>query len=163
MTLDSTIGGAAANSYASVSEADAYFATRLYADSWTDAGTSEKEQALITTTQEIESYYHPGTRVSTTQALQWPRYNVYFDGLILSSETIPTLLKYAQYEGSIYLLANTSVLEVSELRMFDNLKVGSIDITPHHPVSTPRLPARAISFLQQLGVGVGSQAQVIRS
>lgn len=63
MALDATVGGANANSYLTVAEADAYFAARLHSDVW-DAlsegegegeGDSTKEAALIWATRLFDS------------------------------------------------------------------------------------------------------------
>src|SRR4051812_27095939 len=63
-----------ANSYATASNADAYFDGHLYASPWTAASTSNKEKALVMATRLIDSLCHfYGFRFTTTQSLQWPR------------------------------------------------------------------------------------------
>jgi hypothetical protein len=46
MALDATPGGASADSYLTVEEADAYFAARLHATTWAAATLGQKEAAL---------------------------------------------------------------------------------------------------------------------
>jgi hypothetical protein len=78
LVLDATVGGAAANSYTDAATADAYFLGRAFASSWTGAGTSAKEQALVWATSVLEREEWAGAKGSTpataiTQALAWPR------------------------------------------------------------------------------------------
>lgn len=55
MALDATISGPEANSYATVAEAEAYFATRLFSNPWSALdGVPQREAALITATRMIE-------------------------------------------------------------------------------------------------------------
>lgn len=55
MALDATVGGPNANSYLTVAEADAYFATRLFSSLWTAAVTATKEAALIQATRMLDA------------------------------------------------------------------------------------------------------------
>jgi hypothetical protein len=59
MALDATVGGANANSYLTVTEATAYFATRLYSSVWTAASNGDKEAALIWATRLIDAKIKP--------------------------------------------------------------------------------------------------------
>jgi hypothetical protein len=75
MALDATVAGPASNSYPDVAYADAFFANRLELDDW-DA-IVDQDLALMTATAYVESSYQPfGYRASTTQALNFPRYDV---------------------------------------------------------------------------------------
>lgn len=63
-----------ANSYAAVSDGDAYFDGHLYATAWTAASTTNKEKALVFATRLIDSQFQfNGWRAHDSQALQWPR------------------------------------------------------------------------------------------
>src|SRR4051794_6221654 len=67
-------GLANANSYASVADGDAYHEAHLYATAWTVSSTGNKEVALAMATRLIdEEFQFNGYRVSSSQALQWPR------------------------------------------------------------------------------------------
>jgi hypothetical protein len=73
--VDATVGGASANSYVTIAEADAYLVARLNAGAWeTDATADEKIRAVIEATRELDRLSWQGRRASTTQALAWPRY-----------------------------------------------------------------------------------------
>ena len=67
-------GKSNANSYADVTDGDAYFEGHLYAAIWTDATTATKGAALVMATRLIDSQFQfNGFRAHETQALQWPR------------------------------------------------------------------------------------------
>lgn len=75
--LVTTAGSASANAYVSVAGADAYTenlplaAVRLV---WTAATSDDKIRAILTATRLIDrTFEFAGYRVSTTQALAWPR------------------------------------------------------------------------------------------
>lgn len=73
MALDATIGGASADSFVSVADADTYIDTRLNVTAWTGAATADKERALKSATRELNLLAYQGVRYTTTQALAWPR------------------------------------------------------------------------------------------
>lgn len=63
-----------ANTYALPADGDAYHAGHLYASAWTGATDDQKAAALVMATRLIDTQYQfNGTRVTTAQALQWPR------------------------------------------------------------------------------------------
>lgn len=71
-------GGADSEAYASVADADAYHAARG-ATLWAPLLDAEKEQALRRATEFMTELYRlrwAGYRMSETQALDWPRYDV---------------------------------------------------------------------------------------
>lgn len=87
-------------SYATVAEADAYYAARNNAE-WAALTTPAKESALVLATDYIEATYlqaWQGNRVSSTQALSWPRYGVIVDGYQVDSTTVPQAVIKATIE-----------------------------------------------------------------
>jgi hypothetical protein len=65
-------------SYISVADADTYFSARGFA-TWATMSTGEKEQALRRGTDYMQEMYRTrwaGVRMTATQALDWPRYDV---------------------------------------------------------------------------------------
>lgn len=70
--------GSDSESYVSVTNADTYFSNRGNA-TWAALATAAKEQALRKATDYMGQVYRlrwAGYRISTTQALDWPRYEV---------------------------------------------------------------------------------------
>ncbi len=80
MALETETGSASATaeSYCSVSAADAHHAARGITN-WATLSTAEKEQALRRATDYMQQVYGPlwaGLRATSTQALDWPRSGV---------------------------------------------------------------------------------------
>lgn len=95
-------GLSTAESYLSVADCGTYHTNRGNA-AWTGAD-SAKEIALRKATQYLDAVYgrsFQGTRVTVTQALAFPRYDVEIDGFVLTSTTIPQKLKDATAELAV--------------------------------------------------------------
>lgn len=78
LIVEDGTGLATAESYASVAYADTYHSDRGNT-SWATLTTGVKEQSLRKATDFMEQVYRPrwaGVRVTSTQALSWPRYEV---------------------------------------------------------------------------------------
>lgn len=92
-----------ANSYASVSAADSYVADRGIVG-WTALSSTIKQQSLVNATDYLEATYRSawkGNRVSETQSLSWPRYNVIVDGFNFASNVVPLQVINACIEMAI--------------------------------------------------------------
>lgn len=167
MALDATAGGANANSYSTVAEADAYHATHLYASAWTAATTPNKEAALIWATrlldEQVEWY---GDVTSLTQALRWPRQQVFQrDGQrYLDPTTIPLFLKNATAELARHLLLGDRTQERSigiQSVVADAVEVvfDKLDVKPILPPSVRSL-VQAYGEVQGPGSGT---AKLVRT
>lgn len=170
MALDATVGGANANAYLDRTTADAYFANRLYASDWNNATTGTKEQALMTATARIDQETFIGYRVSTTQALRWPRFSVpipgeefYYGGVggYYATDSIPKPVKDATCEMALYLLAN-DFLKPTGLENFKALTVGPIAMEMLQPIRSGILPDQVSRLLAGLLTGAG-QGEIVRS
>jgi hypothetical protein len=96
LTIETGSGVPGANSYATVDQLEAYAALRGITLPATDA---EKEVLLIRAMDYIEVEIGPhfmGSRVSSTQALAFPRHDVWYEGYLLLYNAIPSLLIEAQ-------------------------------------------------------------------
>lgn len=115
MALDVTVGGASAESYASVAEAEAYLTARAVADSvFKSKGVPEKEGALRKATDYIDSYYKfKGTKNTDAQALQWPRADVEAFGYYVPADSIPQRVKRATIELAVKAIAGELAPDVS--------------------------------------------------
>lgn len=167
MSLDATIGGTSSNSYVTRVEADAYFADRLNSSAngdWTNdsagvaRGNTVKEQALVTATRRIDEEMFLGLKASSTQALKWPRVNVYDeDGLIFDSASIPERVKQAVYITALELLKVDFISE-DYLNNFAFFSAGNIQFKQFTQQSAGRLPAEAqrlLRFVMTSGSGGG--------
>mgnify|MGYP006935477161 CR=1 FL=1 len=72
-TLNAIHGHPQQNSYLSIAEADAYFASRLNSTDFTGASEANKTAALIEATSRIDAHRFVGTRMFRNQALDFPR------------------------------------------------------------------------------------------
>lgn len=98
-----------ADSYISVSDADAYFTKHGSPSDWTGLSAANKESALRYAAISLDEMFDwTGEIVNTTQALSWPR-----DGATDNDEryydfdTIPTIIKNAQCELALYHASNS--------------------------------------------------------
>jgi hypothetical protein len=150
ITIDATVGGANANSYLTLSDAQAIvdgFVQDADVTAWASATTDQKNRALFTATQRLDRERYLGARATDTQALQWPRtgvrkpdtyINTYTVGFPFRITTdyftdteIPTQVKYAQVVLAVYLHNNPDGIGLSGLEDYKNVKIGSIDVTPN--------------------------------
>ncbi len=149
VTIDATAGGANANSYLTLSDAQAIVDGMVEdADvtAWASATTDQKNRALYTATQRLDRERFLGARATDTQALQWPRtgvrkpdtyVNTYATGFpfrisedYFTDEEIPDQIKRAQIELAVYLHNNTDGISLSGLNDYKNVQIGSINVTP---------------------------------
>ena len=102
VVFDATVGGASANSYATLAEYNQYRENHGLATVLAAVG----EPALIVATSWVDSFYrsrwNTQSRVATTQALHWPQSGAtLYDGTAISTTAIPTQVKEAVYEYAI--------------------------------------------------------------
>lgn len=109
-TLVSTLGSASANSYQAVADATTYFANTLFEAQWTALSADTKAQALITACTWLETLSYTGTRVSTTQALQWPREATSSGGTTNDGTSIPKEIRAAQAELALALATTPTAM-----------------------------------------------------
>src|SRR5688572_24107601 len=74
--IDNTVGGASANSYVEIEEAESLLDSRLNSSAWTSAESDNKKRALLMAAQRLDRENWLGSRAATTQRLAWPRVGV---------------------------------------------------------------------------------------
>lgn len=124
------------NSYVDVSEADAYFSTRLGSSAWVEALEPTKESALVTATQVLNQMEWAGLPVSSDQPLAFPRSiaDVY--------ETTPVRILQATYEMALHLLNNPDLLD--DTGGVESLSVGPISL---YEIRSPKLIPQVVQRL----------------
>lgn len=97
LTIETGTGVAGANSYATVAEARTFASTRGVTLSASDPAVEVLLVKASDFMNSLESKFK-GTRVSPTQALAWPRENVYLFGSTVAAlpTALPACLKQAQ-------------------------------------------------------------------
>ncbi len=129
-TVETGTGSATANSYVAVADADTYHSDgHLYATSWTGAGSSDKQKALVMATRLLdENVEWLGYKRTDTQKLMWPRYEMYDrGGWSVAHTTIPADLKNATAELARWLIDYDRTSETDDVG-FKKLKAGPVEI-----------------------------------
>ena len=119
VVIDASIGGVSSNSFVTLAEAETYMLARLNASNW-GSDDDLKNRALVEATRELCGVRWQGTPVSTTQALQWPRYYVAnpdapaYSTVLYASTIIPQRVKDATMELAFQFL-NAGTTDVAAL------------------------------------------------
>jgi|SRR5579862_4412968 len=154
MALDASVGGASANSYATVDEAATYHAARLYADTWTGAQADDQAKALQMATKLLDAQVDwLGIAASTTQALGWPRFGVMARNgwFHILPTIIPTELKDATAEFARQLLDGDRTADSeTETEGIKSLKVSTIAIDFDRPQAKV-IPDAVFYLIRHLG------------
>lgn len=130
LVIDATLSGANSNSYVTLAEANSYFEARLHTSVWDAASDDDRNRALAMATKRIEQENFYGDRASSAQKLKFPRVNIgYLDGILLD-DTIPNILKEAQFELAIHLLSVNMTLKGVATDAYKEIQVGSIKVQP---------------------------------
>lgn len=131
LVVEDGTGLSNAESYLSAADCTTYNDAHQAVAAWTSADTTTRERALRNATQYLEARYGDrwlGERKSTTQSLGWPRYSVSYDGIELSSATLPQKLKDATAELAIKAVSESLMPDQSEpgVIVSESVSVGPI-------------------------------------
>ncbi|GAA6162575.1 hypothetical protein NBRC116590_02790 [Pelagimonas sp. KU-00592-HH] len=159
MTLDTTVGGASSDSYASV----AGFKTYSSSMGWTVTGADadlepHMRRAAVFLDRE---YQFLGTKKTSSQARAWPRTvnETDPDGFSIPSDSIPLPIIYAQYELAYLIYEGHDLLEFksgAEIKR-EKKKVGPIEKETEYAAGSGSEPrVRAVEGLLR-GYIVGGQ------
>lgn len=153
---------AGAESLCSVAHADAYHAARGAA-AWALLTTEAKEAALRRATDHMGAYSGrwKGVRLSSTQALDWPRAGVVVDGYELPWETIPAAIANAC--AVLALKASTAELAPDLGPQKQSVTVGPVSTTYAQGArQTTKFQAVDNMLAPYLGAGAGT-VKLVRS
>lgn len=159
ISVVTTPGGASANSYISVANADAYVDLYLLSetarDAWADLEADTKARLLIQATRQIDWYYSwQGYKTNDNQALAWPRQAVWDGRLLLDSNTIPSAVADATVEMALWLSSVGDDSPQTGDYQFDEIAVGSIRVNFNEKAngsSKIYMPDKVVSLLQAFG------------
>lgn len=134
MPLDTTVGGADANSYASVDEFKVYRTSRFPAVAAVVAANDASiEAALIVGCRIIDQDFDwTGSAVDAVQQLTWPRAGMLTrNGFAVATTAIPRELKTAQCEVAYELLTGVDLLADNDAVKagLSSLKAGSVALS----------------------------------
>lgn len=168
ITVDSTVGGANANSYIDVAAADQLMEYRqLNFAAWSALTADQKGAALISASQMFDSLKWKGVRTSETQALRWPRSGVYDqDEYAIADDVIPgdvqeTLADYA------FTLSQSDKFQATGLEGFSEIQVDVVKLKLDSEDRDSAIPSRILDRLDYLIEGRGGNsfgaASVVRT
>lgn len=127
--FDSTVGGAAANSYETVANADDYFiAIPSYAATWAALATLDKQYALSRATWALDRMNFRGNRINDVQGLEFPRdvvdiTNTYDSGVI-PDKVLQAQLEMVMYQAeSLSATTGTASKEIDKVEVVGTVKV----------------------------------------
>ena len=156
-------GGATSESFCSVADSTAYHEARGNS-AWAVLTVTQQEQALRKATDYMEAVYSQrwaGTRTTSVQALSWPRYNVFVNGFVTLSSSIPRAVINACSE--LALRASTGELLSDSTQQKTRTKVDVIEVEydKYSPQSTQYLAITAM-LAPYFESGSGVEVKVIR-
>lgn len=112
MSLAALGGSTVDNSYLTVAEADAIAATMLGTLKWLDATTTgtQRENALIQATLQLDTLGWVGTKTSSTQPLDWPRKDAKCGDKSYPDTVIPREVELATFDLAEGLLNDPALI-----------------------------------------------------
>jgi hypothetical protein len=147
ISIDASVGGAAANSYLTLAAAELVIEGFVQDDdvtAWASATNDQKNRALYTATQRLDRERFLGARATDTQALQWPRtgvrkpdtyINTYAVGFPFRITTdyytdteIPDQIKKAQCVLAVYLNNNKDGMGLSGIEDYKSVQIGTLRV-----------------------------------
>lgn len=167
-TIDATVGGAGANSYETLAEANVYFDERIPINPpWVASG---KEAYLITATRLIDSCMSPvktlirgadgvayyrvsrtwtGQPATVTQRLAWPRIGMFdANGNAIDPAVIPRALKDAESEFAGQLLKGDRSLDNDVIvQGLTSVKAGSVALTFKDQIMPQVMPDAVLNMM----------------
>ena len=151
-----------ANSYVTVAEYQAWADARFTAGRSTAPLCGEDVEALIFRAMDyFEAQSFIGTKVSSTQSLQWPRNSVYIDTYYQSNLSIPKEVKNSIYELSYGEETGNSELSVVD-RKVKREKVSSIEVEYADNSSSTSTVVAVPTAMKKLLTAGGSFNRVVR-
>lgn len=155
LVLETGLGVPGANSYVDLDYADEYFLVHpFYSDAWAAVTDPERRKALlIAASRQLDvQFLWRGTRVSTFQGLEWPRYGAYDDyGAYISQNVIPERIRQAACEMAYYLTKGDVSQNTQAAQGLDRLKIDVIELEFSGSTSQPVVPSVVLGLLRGLG------------
>ena len=184
VTIDATAGGANANSYITLAEADTFVEAMISSSDvskWTTGNDDTRNRALTAAAERLDRERFLGARATDTQARQWPRtgvrkpdtyVNTYATGFpfrisedYFTDTEIPDQVKRAQIELAVYLKNNVDGISLGGLEDFKSVKIGNIEVTPDKAgaIGADRVPPMFERYLTGLRISGPGNIAIKRS
>jgi hypothetical protein len=105
-TFDTTVGGASATSYISISDADNYIASRVESNTWSEITEAEKENYLMQATADIDTLHFLGSKYNSVAEEESGHQRLKFPRSTQASSYIPERVKIAVCAQALYILSH---------------------------------------------------------
>lgn len=169
LTLDSTVGGANANTYADAATADDYLSYRIGASAWATYTADLKAQALVSATRDLDTLDFIGERATDTQALEWPRTGTSYAADELPDDLVAAVIELAFLYAQEF-TASGAIAAPTANGNLKRKKVGPIEKEWFAPTTTvaidvERFPAAIQALIADLirsAVSAWGSASVVR-
>jgi hypothetical protein len=184
VSIDATAGGASANSYITLTEANTFVEAMISStdvSKWTTGTDDTRNRALAAAAQRLDRERFLGAKATDTQSMQWPRtgvrkpdtyLNTYATGFpfrisedYFTDTEIPDQIKRAQIELAVYLKNNVDGISLGGLEDFKSVQVGSISVTPDKSgaIGADRVPPMFERYLTSLRISGPGNIAIRRS
>ena len=184
VTIDATAGGANANSYITLTEANTFVEAMISSSDvskWTTGNDDTRNRALTAAAERLDRERFLGARATNTQARQWPRTGVRKPDTYINSYAtnfpfrisedfftdteIPDQVKRAQIELAVYLKNNVDGISLGGLEDFKSVKIGSLQVTPDKTgaIGADRVPPMFERYLTGLRISGPGNIAIKRS
>lgn len=161
LVLDAAPSALTANTYALLTDAEAYYLTLPVGNDWATATDIQKNAALVQATRMLDTIQDwQGYRKTYAQPLQWPRaWVVDRENWTVVPTTIPAKIRDACCEFAIRLIADDRAADSGGLTP-ETVKVGSLDIgkLQRHP-----FPASVLEMVREFRTSGGNGARMVLS
>lgn len=164
LVVETGAGLANAESYISVTDADAYFAAHGSPAAWTAATTPVKESALRYAAQWLDRRYSWISAIYVvTQALSWPRWLSYDSDGRTVAVGVPQRIKDAQCEAALAHLAGTLAEVRDRGGAIQSVSAGSVEVVWSPGASSGRTFPYIDSLVAPLLEFGGGQRRLVRA
>ena len=163
LVTETGTGSDTSESLCSVADALAYFTARNNAV-WLALTTAQQEVALRKSTDYMEAVYSQrwaGTRTTSVQALSWPRYNVFVNGFVTLSSSVPRAVINACSELALRAAAGELLSDSTQQKTRTKVDVLEVEFDKYSPQSTQYLAITAL-LAPYFESGSGVEVKVVR-
>ena len=149
MTIDATVGGASANSFATLAEYQAYGALR----GWTLGTDAEDEINLLRAMDHlVRNYTLKGYKTTEAQALPYPRVtDVYIDGYSVDTDIVPQQWKDAECDMAVLIQGGATPFDTVETGAVKTSKVKAGPVESETTVTGARETPRYVAIEGLIG------------
>jgi len=159
ITVEGGTGLTDADSYVSVTDADASLGTNIHETTWGAQDTAGKENLLKWATRLLDERVDwCGVKSVDGSALRWPRTGVYDrDGVLIASNAMPSAIQIATAEVARHLALEDHTLEDDTLDL-DRMRVDVLEFYFRDGRRFSALPRRVIDILTGYGTVIALQS-----